>query len=80
MGRACNTMARIAASVGELEAVSPVFQTALDIPNGGVLFALPALLASGLLQFTERYFRLPRGYYGLASLFVLLAFMALIAA
>lgn len=78
MGRgACNTMARIAASVGELEAVSPEFQPAVDVPNGGVLFALPALLATGLLNFTERYFRLPKGYYGLASLFVLLAFMAL---
>ena len=72
-----NTMARIAASVGELEAVSPEFQPALDVPNGGVLFALPALLATGLLKFTERYFQLPKGYYGLASLFVLLAFLAL---
>jgi transposase-like protein len=72
-----NTMDRIAASVGELEAVSPQFQPALDVPNGGVLFALPALLATGLLKFTERYFQLPKGYYGLASLFVLLAFLAL---
>ena len=72
-----NTMDRIAASVGELEAVSPAFQPALDVPNGGVLFALPALLATGLLKYTERYFQLPKGYYGLASLFVLLAFLAL---
>ena len=78
MGRgASNTMARIAASVGELEAVSPEFQPVLDVPNGGVLFALPALLATGLLKFTARYFRWPKGFYGLASLLVLLAFMAL---
>ena len=39
---ASNTEARIAASVGELEGpVAPDFQPALDVPNGGVLFALP---------------------------------------
>jgi len=72
-----NVEARVAASVGELEAVAPDFQPALDVPNGGVLFALPALLAVGLLASTERYFALPKGYYALDSLFVLLAFMAL---
>ena len=74
---ACNIEARVAASVGELEAVAPDFQPALDVPNGGVLFALPALLALGLLESTQRYFELPKGYYVLDSLFVLLAFMAL---
>jgi len=74
---ACNVEARVAASVGELEAIAPDFQPALDVPNGGVLFALPALLAVGLLESTERYFELPKGYYALDSLFVLLAFMAL---
>jgi hypothetical protein len=75
---ACNVDARIAASVGELEdPVTPDFQPALDVPNGGVLFALPALLAVGLLKTTGRFFELPKGYYGLESLFLLLAFMAL---
>jgi len=69
--------ARIAASLGALDAVVPDFQPALDVPNGGVLFALPAVLAMGLLHATERYFTLPKGYYGLDSLFLLLAFMAL---
>jgi hypothetical protein len=78
MGRgACQVAARIAASFGALEAVAPDFQPALDVPNGGVLFALPALLAMGLLQASERYFTLPKGYYGLDSLFLLLAFLAL---
>jgi uncharacterized small protein (DUF1192 family) len=45
--------------------------------TGGVLFALPALLAMGLLHATERYFTLPKGYYGLDSLLLLLAFLAL---
>jgi len=74
---ACNVEARVAASVGELESVAPDFQPALDVPNGGVLFALPALLAVGLLDSTERHFELPKGYYALDSLFLLLAFMAL---
>jgi len=75
---ACNVDARIAASIGELEdPVTPDFQPALDVPNGGVLFALPALLAVGLLKTTGRFFELPKGYYGLESLFLLLAFMAL---
>jgi len=68
---------RLAASVGELDAVAPGFSPALDVPNGGVLFALPALLAVGLLAGAERFFALPKGYYGLDSLLVLLAFMAL---
>lgn len=76
MGRGASQVeARVAASFGLLEAVAPDFQPALDVPNGGVLLALPALLAMGLLQATERYFTLPKGYYGLDSLW--LAFMAL---
>ena len=70
-------MGRVAASIGDLESVAPQFQPVLDVPNGGVLFALPALLAMGLLKYTEQFFKLPKGYYGLDSLFLLLAFMAL---
>lgn len=78
MGRgACAVEARIAASLGALAGVAPAFEAAVDVPNGGVLFALPALLAVGLLASTKRYFALPKGYYGLDSLFLLLAFMAL---
>jgi hypothetical protein len=68
---------RLAASVGELDAVAPDFTAALDVPNGGLLCALPALLAVGLLEGVERHLQLPKGYYGLDSLLLLLAFMAL---
>jgi len=47
------------------------------VTNGGVLLAVPALSACGLLRHTDKYFQLPPGYYGLKSIFLLLAFMAL---
>jgi prepilin-type processing-associated H-X9-DG protein len=72
-----NVLDRMAASMGELTAVEPVFQAVSDVPNGGVLFALPALLAVGLLHQAHKYFQLPKGYYGLESLFLMLAFLAL---
>jgi transposase-like protein len=74
---AINVPARLAASVGALEAVAPQFVPALDVPYGGVLFALPALLALGLVDSTPGFLELPKGYYGLDSLMILLAFMAL---
>ena len=74
---AADVEGRLAASVGELDAVAPDFTAALDVPNGGLLCALPALLAVGLLEGVERHLQLPKGYYGLDSLLLLLAFMAL---
>jgi hypothetical protein len=74
---ATDVIGRVAASVGEFDAVAPTFTPALDVPNGGLLCALPALLAVGLLAGVERYLQLPKGYYGLDSLLLLLAFMAL---
>ena len=71
-----NVMDRLAASVGDLVAVEPVFQPVLDVPHGGVLLALPALLAVGLLHQRQKYFALPKGYYALESLFLMLAFAA----
>jgi hypothetical protein len=74
---ATNILDRIAASMGALINVPLAFEACTDITCGGVLFALPALLAIGLLRHTGDYFRLPRGYYSLQSIFLLLAFMAL---
>ena len=78
MGRGATAiMERLAASVGLLEEATPRFAAALDIPKGGVLLALPALLVSGLLRHSSKYFHLPKGFYGLKTIFLLLAFMAL---
>jgi hypothetical protein len=73
-----NTEARLAASIGQSEdPVAPDFQAVHDVPKGGVLFALPALLVTGLLKHSEKFFKLSKGYYGLDSLLMVLAFTAL---
>ena len=71
------TLERLAASLGQLGAMVPSFENALDIPKGGVLLALPALLVCGLLRHAGQYFQLPPGFYGLETIFLLLAFLAL---
>jgi hypothetical protein len=74
-----NAEARLAASIGQLEApVAPDFQAVQAVPKGGVLFALPALLVTGLLKTSENFFKLSKGYYGLDSLLIILAFTALV--
>jgi hypothetical protein len=60
-----------------MEAIDPYFTASMDIPNGGALLALPALLANGLMRYTDKYFQLPKGYYGLSTIFLLVAFMLL---
>lgn len=78
MGRgATATLERMAASLGQLKEVELSFNRAVDLPHGGVLLALPALLVSGLLSHTSKYFSLPAGFYGLKTIFLLLAFMSL---
>ena len=74
---ATRSLERVAAAIGELEAAPIQFEAAADIPGGGVLLALPALLAVGLLRHTPAFYNLPKGYYGIESIFVLLAMMAL---
>jgi len=57
MGMGCTRFAeRVAASVGRLHEAPTQFETSYDVPNAGVLCALPALLANGLLRDTSEYF------------------------
>lgn len=71
------TSERVAAAMGLLASAPVRFQAACDVPKGGVLLALPALLAVGLLRHTAALYALPNGFYGLASIFLLLALMAM---
>lgn len=78
MGMGCTRMLdRVAAALGSLEAAPVEFEAAQDVPCGGVLWALPALLANGLLRHTQKYFQLPKGFYSVVNIFLLLACMAL---
>lgn len=74
---ATRSLERVAAAMGDLESAPIEFEAAADIPEGGVLLALPALLAAGLLRHTPAFYNLPKGYYGIESIFLLLAMMAL---
>lgn len=71
------SMERVAAAMGELEAAPIVFEAARDIPHGGVLLALPALLVVGLLRHSTELYTFPKGFYSLSSVVMLLALMAL---
>jgi hypothetical protein len=68
---------RVAAAIGMLEGAPIEFERVADVPDGGVLFALPALLLIGLLNKSREIFSMPEGFYPLESIFVLLALMAL---
>ncbi len=74
---ATDIFGRIGTSLYGMKASVPTFTACHDVPDGGVLFALPALLAIGLLRHSEKYFELPPGFYRLDSIFLVLAFMAL---
>lgn len=76
IGRA-NVVERVAAATGEIDSVRTKFEKLCDVQGGGVLLALPALLANGLLKFTEALFKLPKGYYDLTHIFLVLSFMGL---
>ena len=64
---------RVLASRGLLTSAELEFVAADDVPNGGVLCALPALLAEKLLSHTRTLYRLPPGFYPLESIFLALA-------
>lgn len=63
--------------MGVLQEAPLEFTAATDVPAGGVLCALPALLLEGLLRHSRKHFALPPGFYPLETIFLVLAFMAL---
>jgi hypothetical protein len=74
---ATRSLERAAAAMGALESAPIAFEVTCDVAQGGVLLALPALLAAGLLRRTREFYQLPNGFYGIESIFLLLALMAL---
>ncbi len=70
---------RALASVGKLHEAVPRFQAAEAVPGAGVLLALPALLQQGLVEVGRDVFgTLRNGFFGLQSVLLTLAFMALL--
>lgn len=69
---------RVLASCGLLISADLRFVCADDVPQAGVLCALPALLSEGLLRHTRSLYSLPPGYYPLESIFLYLALLALV--
>jgi len=79
MGTACTRIAeRVLASLGQLhEGAAARFEPCRDVSFGGVLCALPALLANGLLAKAATFLGPVRGYYTRVHVLLLLGFMAL---
>lgn len=71
-------MDRLLASCGLLAGAGLEFVAADDVPQAGVLCALPALLTEGLLRHTRTFYALPPGYYPLEAIFLYLALLALV--
>lgn len=70
---------RVLASRGKIDEAAPRILPAEAVRFGGAMIALPALLHTGLLEEGAAvYGRLAQGFYGLRSLLLLLAFMALL--
>ena len=70
---------RVLAATGHLAEAAPVFEAAEAIPAAGVLLALPALLQQGLVEIPKEVFgALRNGFFGLQSVVLTLALMALL--
>lgn len=79
MGFACiRSEERVSASIGQLKKAETRFETNQDVSMGGVLLALPALLANGILRHVKKHYTLPYGFYSIHQIFLTLAFMVLL--
>ncbi|MCA1793660.1 MAG: hypothetical protein LC660_07275, partial [Desulfobacteraceae bacterium] len=74
MGTACTRVPeRVYTSFGVCNGAPVIFEPCLDVPNGGVLCALLALLSNGLLEGAEQFLGRIHGYY---TIFHILLFAA----
>jgi hypothetical protein len=70
---------RILAATGLLEDAAPLFVRASSVPRAGVLLAIPALVASGLLPIAGKiYGSLGPAFYGLRTTLVTYVLLALL--
>jgi len=73
------SMDRLLAAMGLLDDALPVFACARNLPRAGVLVAIPALLASGLLSTAEKiYGNLGPAFYGLRTTLLAYVLLALL--
>jgi len=70
---------RLLAYLGLLEDAAPMFQSERRVPHGGVLIALPSLVASGIFATAHNtYGSIGPAFYGLRTTIVSLLLMALL--
>jgi hypothetical protein len=73
------SMDRLLAALGLLDDALPLFAPVQNLPRAGVLLAVPALVASGLLSAAEKiYGRLAPSFYGLRTTLVAYVLLALL--
>ncbi len=78
MGTACTrTDERVAAAMGLADSATARFEAGHDVQMAGILTALPALCANGLLSGINRHLKLPKGFYSVLHILLTLGFMAL---
>lgn len=78
LGTACTRVAeRALAAFGQSDGAKAHFEPCLDVPKGGVLCSLPALLANGIMEGSEVMLGQVKGYYTMFHILLLLAYMAL---
>jgi transposase len=73
------SMDRLLAAMGMLEDAAPLFVRASSVPRAGVLLAIPALVASGLLSIARKiYGSLGPAFYGLRTTLVAYVLLSLL--
>jgi Transposase protein/Bacterial regulatory proteins, luxR family len=73
------SMDRLLAAIGLLDDALPMFAPTRSLPRAGVLLAIPALVASGLLSTAEKiYGSLGPAFYGLRTTLVAYVLLALL--